>query len=132
DLLDRKPAAPGSLRAYELGALRAAGLAPRLDDCARCGGRLPGSPARLAVGLDEGGFLCGSCGPPHRPGPRCGPAAAAALRRLAAVGPEGAGPLEEDVGAEAREMLTAFIEHQLGKRLPSRKFLDEVGPMLKP
>ncbi|HEY6002097.1 MAG TPA: DNA repair protein RecO, partial [Anaeromyxobacter sp.] len=35
--LDRAPARPAALRAFELGALRAAGLAPRLDACARCG-----------------------------------------------------------------------------------------------
>jgi hypothetical protein len=32
--------------------------------------------------------------------------------------------------AEAREALSRFIEHHLGRRLASRRFLDEVGPML--
>jgi hypothetical protein len=33
-------------------------------------------------------------------------------------------------GAEARAILGACIEIHLGKRLQSRRFLDEVGPML--
>jgi DNA repair protein RecO (recombination protein O) len=31
---------------------------------------------------------------------------------------------------EIRDALSSFIEHQLGRRLASRKFLDEVGPVL--
>jgi hypothetical protein len=34
------------------------------------------------------------------------------------------------VGREARDALGAFVEHHLGHRLASRRFLDEVGPLL--
>ena len=39
-------------------------------------------------------------------------------------------PLSASSGAEARDALSRFIEHHVGGRLPSRKFLDEVGPLL--
>jgi DNA repair protein RecO (recombination protein O) len=39
-------------------------------------------------------------------------------------------PLPGAAGGEVRDVLSRFIEHHLGKRLASRKFLDEVGPML--
>ncbi len=128
--LDAAPAEPAALRAFELGALRATGLLPRLDACARCGGALPGAPARLAFSPEDGGFLCAGCAPGAPRAPRCGPDAAVALRRLAEGGLAAAGPLPGPVAAEARDLLTRFLEHHLGRRLPSRRFLDEVGPML--
>jgi DNA repair protein RecO (recombination protein O) len=56
----------------------------------------------------------------------------AALLRLQAGGLAAAAaePLLPPAGREAREALTRFVEHLLGRRLASRKFLDEVGPML--
>lgn len=130
--LDAAPARPAALRAFELVALRVAGLAPRLDACARCGGALAaGRPARLDPA--QGGLLCGACQPLAAPGaPTLSPGAAAALARLAEGGLAAAGaePLPPPAGREAREALTAFIEHHLGRRLQARRFLDEVGPML--
>jgi len=129
--LDAAPASPALLRAFELAALRAAGLLPRLEACARCGGPLPAPPALLSFGLDEGGLLCAGCGPLAPRALRCAPETAEALRRLALAGLAGAGPLPPAVGVEARDLLGAFLEYQLGGRLPSRKFLDEVAPMLR-
>jgi len=129
--LDAAPARPAALRAFELGALRAAGLSPRLDACARCGGPLAsGRAARLDPG--QGGVLCAACAPFAAPGaPSLSPDAAASLARLAHGGLAAAAePLAPSVGREMREALTAFIEHQLGRRLQARRFLDEVGPML--
>jgi DNA repair protein RecO (recombination protein O) len=126
------PARPAALRAFELAALRAAGLAPRLDACARCGGPLAaGRPARFDAA--QGGTLCAACAPFALPGaPSLSAAAAAALARLAEGGLEvaDAEPLAPPVGREARDALTAFVEHHLGRRLQTRKFLEEVGPML--
>jgi DNA repair protein RecO (recombination protein O) len=112
----------------ELGILRSAGLAPRLDACARCGGALP--PAgRLRLDPGDGGVLCGACGPAH---PRAPPLSVEGARELLRLQREGAGaaPLARQVGAEVRDALEAFIEHQAGHRLASRKFLDEIGPLL--
>ena len=130
--LDRGPARPAGLRAFELGALRAAGLAPRLDACARCGAELARAPPiRLDPG--HGGALCAACVPFASPAaPRVGPATLAALRRLADGGLAAAAaePLAPPPGREARDALAAFLEHQLGHRLAARKFLDEVGSHL--
>lgn len=127
--LDAAPAEPAALRAFELLALRDAGIAPRLDACARCGGPLPLPPARLAFSL-EGGLLCGACAALAPGAPRCAAETADGLRRLEREG-LAAGALGAGAAAEARELLSAFVEHQLGGRLPSRRFLDEVGPMLR-
>ncbi|HEX9048994.1 MAG TPA: DNA repair protein RecO, partial [Anaeromyxobacter sp.] len=57
---------------------------------------------------------------------------AAALARLAAGGLEAAAaePLLPPAGREARDALTAFVEHHLGRRLQARRFLEEVGSVL--
>jgi len=131
-VLDRSAARPATLRAFELGALRAAGLAPRLDACARCGGPLP---ARGPVRFDpaHGGALCATCAPLASQGAAVLSAgAAAALFRLAEGGLAAgeAEPLAPAAGRELRDGLTGFIEYHLGRRLAARRFLDEVGPML--
>jgi DNA repair protein RecO (recombination protein O) len=130
--LDAAPALPAGLRAFELGALRAAGVLPRLDACARCGGALP--PAgTLRLDPAHGGLLCAACAPLASPGaPALSFAAAAALARLADGGLSAA-PAERlpvATGREARDALRAFIEHHLGHGLAARRFLDEIAPML--
>lgn len=131
-LLDAAPARPAGLRAFELGALRAAGLAPRLDACARCGGDLaPGRPVRLDPG--HGGILCAGCASLASPAaPSLGAESAAALARLAEGGLAAAEaePLRPPAGREARDALAAFVEHHLGRRLAARRFLDEVSAVL--
>jgi DNA repair protein RecO (recombination protein O) len=128
--LDAAPAAPTALRAFELGALRAAGLLPRLDACARCEAALPARTLRLDPA--HGGVLCAACTPLASPGaPALSAGAAAALHRLAEGGLAAAGePLAPQAGREARDALGAFIEHHLGRRLQARRFLDEIGPVL--
>ncbi|MFL5273263.1 MAG: DNA repair protein RecO, partial [Anaeromyxobacteraceae bacterium] len=54
--LDAGPAIPSALRAVELAALAGAGLMPRLDACARCGGALDAS-GRASFDLAQGGAL---------------------------------------------------------------------------
>jgi DNA repair protein RecO (recombination protein O) len=130
--LDGAPARPAGLRAFELGALRAAGLLPRLDACARCGGPLdPGRPVRLDPA--HGGVLCARCAPLASPAaPSLAAGSVAVLARLAEGGLAAAArePLAPPVGREARDALAAFIEHHLGHRLAARRFLDDVGAML--
>lgn len=127
--LDAGPALPGMLRAFELRALAAAGLAPRLDACARCGGPLgDGAP----FDASQGGALCRACAPLARPGHvDLSAAALGALARLAreglAGGPE---PIELAAARQMREALTGFVEYHLGRRLQARRFLDEVGSAL--
>ncbi len=132
--LEAAPARPWALRAFELGALGAAGLMPRLDACARCGEPLRvEATARLRFDPEQGGFLCPSCAPSAAPGSL--EAAATTARALARLQESGLDAAEAEQaaptsGAEARNVLSAFIEHHLGRRLGSRRFLDEVGPAL--
>jgi DNA repair protein RecO (recombination protein O) len=131
-VLDEAPARPAGLRAFELGALRAAGLSPRLDACARCGGALPDRPVRFDPA--HGGTLCGACVAPSSPAvPFVAPATLAALRRLAdgRLAAACAEALTVPAGREARDALAAFLEHHLGRRLAARRFLDEVGSLLQ-
>jgi DNA repair protein RecO (recombination protein O) len=132
--LDSAPAHPAALRAYELGALAATGFMPRLDACASCGSALPeGRPARLDPA--HGGLLCPACEPVGGGGlPSLSPVTVAALLRLQSGGLAAAAsePLAPPAGRESREALTRFVENLLGRRLASRKFLDEVGPLLAP
>jgi DNA repair protein RecO (recombination protein O) len=133
-LLDAAPARPTALRAFELGALRVAGLMPRLDSCARCGAALAqAGPQRLRFDPGQGGMLCERCGATASPASRqvrLGTALALAeLQQGGLQAAEGA-PLPGAAAAEARDMLSAFVEHHLGRRLDSRRFLDEVVPAL--
>jgi DNA repair protein RecO (recombination protein O) len=131
-LLDASPALPTALRAFELGALQGAGLMPRLSACARCGAGIGDRDGRLPFDPAEGGVLCSACAAAASPAaPRLSVGTALALARLQAGGLAAAGEaLAPAAGLEAREALSRFIEHHLGGRLASRKFLDEVGPML--
>ena len=131
--LDSGPARPAALRAFELGALRAAGLMPRLDACARCGEAIAvaGEGERLRFDPAQGGFLCRNCAPSSQGGREASPATARALAALQAAGLASAeAAMPASVAAEARDVLTTFIEHHLGRRLAARRFLDEVGPAL--
>jgi len=125
--LDAAPAAPWELRRFELRALDAAGLRPRLDGCARCGE--PAGEGAMRFDPAHGGVLCGRCrafASEHGRDARA--ETLEGLRRLQrgdAGEPPGAA-----AAAEARDLLTAYLEHQLGRRLKARRFLDEVGPVL--
>jgi DNA repair protein RecO (recombination protein O) len=134
-LLDGAPARPAALRAFELGALREAGLAPMLDACARCGSPLQPGERSFRFDPGQGGVLCLACLPAASPGaPILSAASLAALLRLQAGGLAAAAavPLAPPVGREVREALGAFVTHHLGHTLAARRFLDEVGPMLEP
>lgn len=124
--LDAPPAMPWELRGFELGALREAGLMPRLNDCARCGE--PAAPGPMRFDPAHGGVLCERCASAGPAGGRlAGAGTLEALRRL--QGGDASAPPRE-AAAEARELLTAYVEHQLGRRLRARTFLDEIGPVL--
>jgi DNA repair protein RecO (recombination protein O) len=132
-LLEAAPARPSALRAFELGALRAAGFMPRLDGCARCGGALVPGPRGFRFDPSQGGLVCGGCTLAASPGcPVVAPETAAALVRLQDGGLAAAeeGPLTPVAGREARDALAGFIVHLVGHGLAARRFLDEVGPVL--
>jgi DNA repair protein RecO (recombination protein O) len=130
--LDGAPARPELLRAFELGALRAAGLAPRLDACAACGAAVA-EGARARFDPAHGGALCEGCGGAASAGALAlSPGAREALIALADGGLPAAATasLAPPAGREARDALARFIEHHLGRKLSARRFLDEIGPLL--
>src|SRR5438445_12060415 len=57
--LESGAATSARLRALELLSLEAAGLAPELSACARCGGEV--APGKAAFDPDAGGVLCDGC-----------------------------------------------------------------------
>jgi DNA repair protein RecO (recombination protein O) len=131
-VLDAAPARPIALRAFELGALAAAGLAPRLDVCAPCGGALE-RERRVPFDPGHGGALCPACVTRAAPGGITVSAGGLdVLVTLAAGGLPAAERLtvSPDSARDARDALTRFIEHHLGRRLAARRFLDEIAPML--
>lgn len=125
------------LRAFELGALDAAGLAPELSACARCGAQV--APGRAAFDPDAGGLVCPRCARPSSllltHGSR------AVLAQLQQKGLAGAdAPLSadgtgrpadarafEDAAAQAARPLTAFVAHHVGHALRALQFLAQVG-----
>lgn len=128
--LDAAPARPGTLRAFELLALAAAGFQPHLEACARCGRPLPDGAVIFSPA--DGGPLCQDDAPQAGPG-RLGLSASCLgqLVRLQAGGLDaGEATLDPAVGREAREVLGRFLEHLIGHRLQARRFLDEVGHLL--
>jgi len=118
--LDAGEAGPTSVLAFELQALALAGLMPRFDACALCGGP-PGEAPRFDV--DHGGAVCGGCAA-RATGPRIDPVL---LAGLAAIQAGARQPLPPALRAEARALLARFIEAQLGRRLKSVDFLRSVG-----
>jgi len=118
--LDAGEAGPTSVIAFELQALALAGLMPRFDACALCGGP-PGEAPRFDV--DHGGAVCAGCAA-RATGPRIDPVL---LAGLAAIQAGERQPLPPELRAEARALLARFIEAQLGRRLKSVDFLRSVG-----
>ena len=136
--LEAGAATSARLRAFELLALEASGLAPELAACARCGGEV--LPGRATCDPDAGGLTCLGCST------RSGSvalthAARAALSQLrwgglaAADAPksaDGSGRAAdarafEAAAAEGSRPLALFIRHHLGRALKSADFIEQVG-----
>jgi DNA repair protein RecO (recombination protein O) len=118
--LDAGQAGPTSVLAFELQALALAGLMPRFDRCALCGGP-PGPDPRFDV--EHGGAVCADCAGRTR-GERV---KGEVLAGLAALQIGARQPLAPGLRAEARTLLARFLEAQLGRRLKSVEFLRSVG-----
>lgn len=120
-LLDRGAAGPTSLLAFELMALELAGLRPRFDACARCGGAARGSPRFEPA---AGGLVCEVCRPGGREGLPISAELAASFHRLQ----EGERrPWSDEARREGRALLDAFLLHHVGRPLRATAFLVRVG-----
>lgn len=119
--LEAKKAGPTSLIAFELVALQFAGLMPRFDRCAVCGGEVG---EHAIFDPDHGGVVCEK----DRARVRTGVAVSGALAQaLAAIQGGGRTPMAAEQRQRAREILNLFIAHQLGRKLNSVEFLSQVG-----
>jgi DNA repair protein RecO (recombination protein O) len=116
--LDEHRAGPTSLLKFELDALKHTGFMPRFDDCALCGRLLVGAPR---FDPHAGGAVCEACGPAGRPMER------RLVEGLSGLQAGSRTPLSRELRAQARDVLNLFITHQLGRRLKSVDFLEQVG-----
>ena len=139
--LEAGAATSARLRALELGALGAAGLAPELSACARCGGEV--AAGRAEFDPDAGGLICTSCTNRTIRTNRTilSAGARAALVQLqrgglaaadAPVSADGSGrPADPAAFAracdEATRPLRLFLEHHLGRAPRAAAFLEQVG-----
>lgn len=136
--LEAGAATSARLRALELLALEASGLAPELAACARCGSEVPSG--RAGFDPDAGGIICASCSRIARP-LALSHGARAALWQLRTGGlgaadaptsadgsgrPADAGAFE-DACARAQGPLRLFLQHHLGRQMRSADFLAQVG-----
>jgi len=136
--LESGAATSARLRALELLALDAAGFAPELSACARCGSDVPAG--RAGFDPDAGGVLCASC-TGLATSLALSHGARAALKQLregglgaadAPVSADGSGrPADarafEDACAQAQRPLRLFLQHHIGRSLRSAEFLAQVG-----
>ncbi len=118
------PARPEDLLSFELAALACAGLEPRLDACAICGGA-PGG----AFDAAHGGMLCERCLRAAHPGVvRVDPPVHEALRALQVVGPRGGASVPASgVRAAARAVVRRFTRHALGRSPRTLEVLEQLG-----
>jgi DNA repair protein RecO (recombination protein O) len=119
------PPSPSLLRAYELRALGAVGLAPALSSCVACD-RLLTADEDAAFELARGGVVCAACGGAGLPLSAAARAELLALRE---------GPLAEaarrtprpQVARALRELALELVRYSLGKELRSLQFILQLA-----
>ena len=119
--LDAKQAGPTSLLKFELDALAHTGFMPRFSPCALCGGPTGAQPRFDAR---HGGVTCQACAARVPEGLHVAPQL---VEALAALQNGSRTPLDAPTRAKARELLNLFIAHQVGRRLKSVDFMEQVG-----
>lgn len=112
----------------ELRLLRAAGISPRLDACARCGGALPGE-GPLGFSPEAGGVLCAAHARQERAPLSVG---RGALRSLQALEEGVQVGLGGEVSRELRGLLDAFFTWHLERPLKLAGTLRELSAAAPP
>ncbi|KAA9007643.1 DNA repair protein RecO [Paenibacillus spiritus] len=114
------------LNVYEMKILQAAGYGPELENCVLCGAQEKDEDVRISAGL--GGMLCRRCRHNDPAAPAVSPKALKLLRLFAKLDLTRLGSV--DVKKETRDELKAimrsFMDVQLGLKLKSRNFLDQL------
>ncbi|MGI9950801.1 DNA repair protein RecO [Moorellaceae bacterium AZ2] len=113
-------------RAFEARAINVLGFAPRLNLCAACGapleqGLIPFAPA-------AGGALCGRCSRRYGPEYHVSREALAVWRTLGSMGGSHLGRLKLSprCQSELAEILPAYLEYYLDRRLKSRSLMEQI------
>ncbi|MBP2111815.1 DNA repair protein RecO [Paenibacillus sp. FSL P2-0089] len=111
---------------FEMKVLQAAGYGPQLDACIVCGKDKPDEELRISPRL--GGVLCRSCRHNDPPAMEISPRALKLLRIFAALDLTRLGNVDvkPETRAELKTVMRGFMDMQLGLRLKSQSFLDQL------
>ena len=111
-----------SLMGFELGAMGASGFRPSLDRCVLCGASDEGE-----VRFDPilGGRLCVRCA--RARGARISRETLGLLTAIQSGSIDTARGAPAWIRAEARETLTGYVVHLMGRRLKSYEFMRQIG-----
>lgn len=120
-LLDQGKAGPTSLIQFELDALAEAGFQPRFDSCVLCGGP---TGERPRFDPSHGGVVCEKCVLRATGARAVSPELVSAFVALQGGARQ---PWPPELRARGRDVLNDFIAHQLGRRLKSVNFMEQVG-----
>ncbi|GGF78198.1 DNA repair protein RecO [Paenibacillus albidus] len=114
------------INVYEMKILQAAGYGPELDACVVCGADKPDDQLRVSARL--GGVLCRSCKHQDPPAMEITPRALKLLRVFARLDLTRLGNVDvkAETQAELKKIMRAFMDHQLGLKLKSQSFLDQL------
>ncbi len=119
--LDAGQAGPTSLIAFELKALECAGFRPRFNACSLCEGAIDDDPS---FDTAHGGVVCQRCSHRVPQNFRVSKTLIDAFVKLQ----EGARvPWGPEQRGQGRALLDRFIAYQLGRKLKSAEFMDQLG-----
>lgn len=115
-------------RAFEARTLKILGLEPRLDFCAACQEPL-GNSTRVAIAPAAGGVLCGNCQGRQGSEYQVMPGSVRIWQRLNCLNWQYLKRLQISplLGRQLGEVMPAFLEYYLDRRIRSRGFINEIG-----
>ena len=110
--------------------LDAAGHAPHLEQCVRCG-RAPGEFARAHLSRDEGGIVCEHClpGTPEHGLPEAGVRVFGAIARCDALAGLEAVRITAQGGAQLLSLTREFVMSRIGRPLKSLEGFGASGAL---
>jgi DNA repair protein RecO (recombination protein O) len=113
---------------YEMRILELAGYAPELSECVSCGNRV--APFRLSA--YQGGLLCSRCTGRDPAAIPLGEGACKLLRLFKGMDMRRLGNIQvrPETKLELKESMRALMDTQLGIKLKSRHFLDQLDKLM--
>ncbi|KGE18156.1 DNA repair protein RecO [Paenibacillus wynnii] len=114
------------INVYEMKILQAAGYGPQLEQCVICGQERPDD--QLLISPRLGGVLCRSCKHNDPPAMEISPRSLKLLRLFAKLDLTRLGNVDvkADTREELKKVMRAIMDFQLGLRLKSQNFLDQL------